>query len=147
MGVFSRNQTEDGFMETTIQVASVSKAALWTGRIIEILIVLFMLFDSVTKIIKVHQVVESMARIGFPENRIVTIGVALLVSLILYVIPRTSILGAILLTGYLGGAVCANVLARTALFNLSFPIIFGVLVWLALYLRETRLRSMIPLRS
>ncbi len=134
-------------METTRQVVPVSKAAVWTGRIIGILIVLFMLFDSITKIIKMRQVVEATVRIGFPENRIVAIGVALLVSLILYVIPRTSILGAILLTGYLGGAVCANVFAKTAVFNLSFPIIFGVLVWLALYLRDARLRSMIPLRA
>jgi len=134
-------------MEPTAQVAPVSKAALWAGRIIEILIVLFMLFDCITKIIKMPQVVQATVRIGFPENRIVAIGVALLVSVIVYVIPRTSILGAILLTGYLGGAVCANVFARTAVFNLSFPIIFGVLVWLSLYLRDARLRRMIPLRS
>lgn len=134
-------------MEMTAQVAPVSKAALWTGRIIEILIVLFMLFDCITKIIKMPQVVQATVKIGFPEDRIVAIGVALLVSLILYVIPRTSILGAILLTGYLGGAVCANVFARTPVFNLIFPIIFGVLVWLSLYLRDARLRRMIPLRS
>lgn len=134
-------------METTAEVAPVSKATLWTGRIIEILIVLFMLFDCITKIIKMPQVVQATVKIGFPEDRIVAIGVALLVSLILYVIPRTSILGAILLTGYLGGAVCANVFARTAVFNLSFPIIFGVLVWLSLYLRDAWVRRMIPLRS
>lgn len=134
-------------METTAHVAPVSKAALWTGRIIEILLVLFMLFDSITKIIKMRQVVEATVQIGFPENRIVAIGVALLISLILYMIPRTSILGAILLTGYLGGAVCANVFAKTAAFNLSFPVIFGVLVWLSLYLRDARVRLMIPLRS
>jgi hypothetical protein len=97
-------------------------------------------------VIKVPQVIEATVRIGFPVTTVVGIGVTLLVSVALYVIPSTSILGAILLTGYLGGATAANVRAGSPLFNTVFPIIFGVLVWLGLFLREPRLRVLIPLR-
>jgi DoxX-like family len=106
-----------------------------------------MIFDGVTKAIKVPQVVEATVRVGFPENAVVGIGIALLVATALYVIPQTSVLGAILLTGYLGGATATNVHAGTGVFNTCFPIVFGVLVWLGLYLRDSRLRTLIPLRS
>ncbi|HXX70705.1 MAG TPA: DoxX family protein [Candidatus Acidoferrum sp.] len=125
---------------------SVSKGSFWAGRILSGLVVLFMVFDGVTKVIKVPQVIEATVRIGFPVTTVVGIGVTLLVSVALYVIPSTSILGAILLTGYLGGATAANVRAGSPLFNTVFPIIFGVLVWLGLFLREPRLRVLIPLR-
>jgi hypothetical protein len=134
-------------MQSAIQPASVSKGSLWAGRIVSALLVLFMIFDGVTKVMKVRQVIEATVRIGFPENTVVGIGAALLICTALYVIPRTSVLGAILLTGYLGGATAANVRAGTGLFNTSFPIIFAVLVWLGLFLRESRLRVLIPLRT
>ncbi len=134
-------------MHSTIESASVSKGSLWTGRIVSGLLVLFMIFDGVTKVMKARQVIEASIRIGFPESTIVGIGVALLVSTALYVIPRTSVLGAILLTAYLGGATAANVRVGSPAFNTSFPIIFGVLVWLGLFLRESRLRALIPLRT
>ena len=133
-------------MHSTIESASVSKGSLWTGRIVSGLVVLFMIFDGVTKVMKARQVIEASVRIGFPESTIVGIGVALLVCTALYVIPRTSVLGAILLTAYLGGATAANVRVGSPAFNTSFPIIFGVLVWLGLFLRESRLRALIPLR-
>jgi len=125
---------------------SVSKASLWTGRILSGMVVLFMVFDGVTKVIKLPQVMEATVRIGFPESTVVGIGITLLVSVALYVIPNTSILGAILLTGYLGGATAANVRAGSPLFNTLFAVIFGMLVWLGLFLREPRLRVLIPLR-
>ena len=133
-------------MHSTIESASVSKGSLWTGRIVSGLVVLFMIFDGVTKVMKARQVIEASVRIGFPESTIVGIGVALLVCTALYVIPRTSVLGAILLTAYLGGATAANVRVGSPAFNTTFPIIFGVLVWLGLFLRESRLRALIPLR-
>jgi hypothetical protein len=108
---------------------------------------LFLVFDGVTKAIKTPQVVEATVRVGFPESTIVGMGIALLVSTALYVIPQTSVLGAILLTGYLGGATATNVRAGTGAFNTSFPVIFGILLWLGLYLRESRLRKLIPLRG
>ena len=134
-------------METTAQAAPVSKGMLWSGYIISGLVVLFMIFDGVTKVMKVPQVIQASAKIGYNATTVVGIGATLLVCTALYVIPRTSILGAILLTGYLGGAVDANVHSGTALFNITFPIAFGVLVWLGIYLRDQRLRALVPLRS
>ena len=134
-------------MPEIIKSDSISKGSLWAGRIVSAIVVLFMIFDGVTKIMKVPQVLEASVRIGFPENTIVGIGAVLLVSTALYVFPPTSVLGAILLTGYLGGATAANVRAASPAFNTGFPIMFAILVWLGLYLRESRLRALVPLRS
>jgi hypothetical protein len=134
-------------MQSTVESASVSKSSLWAGRVLSGLLVLFLIFDGVGKAIKLPQVVEATVRLGFPESTIVGIGTVLLVSTALYVIPQTSVLGAILLTGYLGGATAANVRIGSAVFNTYFPVIFGVLVWIGLYLRDSRLRTIIPLRS
>jgi len=134
-------------MDTAIQSSSVSKGSLWAGRVISGLVVLFMLFDSITKIAKVQQVVDATVRIGFSASTVWGIGITLLVCVALYVIPQTSVLGAILLTGYLGGATAANVRASTPLFNTAFAVGFGILIWLGLYLREARLRALIPLRG
>jgi DoxX-like family len=134
-------------MHSTVESVSVSKGALWSGRIVSGLVVLFMLFDSITKIMRVQQVIDATVRIGFPASTVFGIGVTLLVCTALYVIPQTSVLGAILLTAYLGGATAANVRASSPAFNTCFAITFGVLVWLGLFLRERRLRELIPLRS
>jgi hypothetical protein len=106
-----------------------------------------MIFDGITKLMKVQQVVDATLRIGFPVSTIVGIGATLLVSTALYVIPRTSVLGAILLTGYLGGATAAQLRLGSSVFSTIFPIIFGSLVWLGLFVRESRLRALIPLRA
>jgi len=134
-------------MATTAQGVPVSKGMLWSGYVISGLVVLFMIFDGVTKVMKVPQVIQASAKIGYNAGTVVGIGATLLVCTALYVIPHTSIFGAILLTGYLGGAVDANVHSGTALFNISFPIIFAVLAWLGIYLRDARLRALVPLRS
>ena len=134
-------------MESTTQSAPVSKASLWTGRTLSGLVVLFMVFDGVTKLMRVQQVIDATIRLGFPVTSIVGIGITLLVCTALYAIPYTSILGAILLTGYLGGATAAQVRAGSPAFETVFPIIFGVLAWLGVFLREPRLRALIPLRS
>ena len=132
---------------TTVTAAStVSKGALWTGRIISILVVLFMLFDCITKIFQVPQVIEASARAGINAHEVFWIGVTLLISVTLYVVPQTSVFGAILIVGYLGGAVCANVLSHQPIFNSCFAITFGVLTWVGLYLREPRLHALVPLR-
>jgi len=126
----------------------ISKKGLWTGRVITALVVLFLVFDGVTKVMKVPAIIEASARLGFSANLIVAIGVTLLVCTAIYVIPRTSVLGAILLTGYLGGAVVTNLRAGSPLFSLAlFPAYFGVLVWAGLYLRNDRLRALIPFCS
>lgn len=134
-------------MQTAGQTAPVSKGRLWAGRIISGVVVLFMLFDGITKVIKEAHVMAAAAQLGFSERAIVGIGILLLACTTVYVIPRTSILGAILLTGYLGGATATNVHAGNPLFETLFPIIFGALVWAGIFMREERLRALIPLRS
>jgi hypothetical protein len=134
-------------MSSTAVLASTSKGMLWTGRVISTLVVLFMLFDCITKIIKIPQVIAASAKVGITEGELFWIGVTLLVSVILYVIPHTSVFGAILLAAYLGGAVCADVLTHQPVFNSCFAIIFGVLAWLGLWLREPRLRALVPFRN
>jgi hypothetical protein len=133
---------------STLQTAgppAISPKALWAGRIVSGLVVLFMLMDGTMKLFKPSFVLEANARLGYPESTLVGIGLALLASTVLYVIPRTSIFGAILLTGYLGGAVASNVRAAQGLFNTMFPLVFGVLVWGGLWLRDSRLRNLVPL--
>ncbi|MGH7571400.1 MAG: DoxX family protein [Gemmatimonadota bacterium] len=109
--------------------------------------VLFMLWDAVMKLVKPPVVVESFARLGYPEGVALGIGILQLVCLAFYVVPRTSVLGAILLTGYLGGAVATHVRVGDPLFShVLFPTYLGVLLWGGLYLRDDRLGSLIPLR-
>lgn len=125
-----------------------SKKMLWAGRIISGLVVLFMLLDSVSHLLKPKQVVDAFVRIGFPLSLSVPLGIISLVCVLLYAIPRTSILGAILLTGYLGGAVVTHLRAGSSLFGETlFPVYFGILVWGGLYGRDARLRALIPFRK
>jgi hypothetical protein len=132
-------------MEPSSQMAPISPAALWTSRILGALVVIFLLFDSISKIMKMANVVEQSAKLGFDATMIFQIGVILLVCTVLYIIPRTAILGAILLTGYLGGALCTNLRSGAPLPLILFPFVFGVIVWVPLYLRDSRLRVLIPL--
>jgi hypothetical protein len=106
-----------------------------------------MLFDCITKVIRNHYTIEASARVGINANQVFWIGVTLLVATILYIIPQTSIFGAILIASYLGGAVCANVLSHQPVFNSCFAITFGILTWLGVYLREHRLRALVPIKS
>jgi hypothetical protein len=139
---------EERFMDSAIQTAPVSKTSLWAGRVFSGLVVLFMLFDSSIKLMKLAPAVEGTAKLGYPVSVVLSIGIVLFVCTVLYAIPRTSILGAILLTGYLGGAVASNVRVENPLFGyVLFPVYVGVLLWLGLFLRDVRLRALIPLRS
>ena len=122
---------------------SLSKGTLWAGRIISGLPVLFLLVDGVMKLVKPAPVVEATVGLGYPESTIIPIGVVLIVCTILYLIPKTSVLGAILLTGYLGGAVATHVRTGESLFSIIFPVIFGVLLWLGLYLRNAQFRALL----
>lgn len=119
-----------------------SKAMLWGGRIMSALPVLMLLFSAAMKIAKAAPVMEGMPKMGYPEHLAVPLGIVELVCTILYVIPRTSVLGAILLTGYLGGAVATHVRVEEAFIG---PFLFGVFVWGGLWLRDTRIRDLIPL--
>lgn len=123
-----------------------SNATIWTGRILSALAGLFMLTSGVNLVlIRSADMVASFAKFGYPETAIAPIGWAAAISSILYLIPRTSVLGAILLTGYLGGAVATHVRVSEAVF--AAPAILGVLIWLGLFLRDEQLRKLLPLRS
>src|SRR6185295_6110891 len=123
-----------------------STAALWTGRIMSFLPALFMLLDAAMKFTKPEMVVKTTVELGYPESVITGLGIVLLISTVLYLIPRTAVLGAILLTGYLGGAVATHVRVGAGLFPILFPVIFGLFVWGGLYLRDRRISELIPLR-
>jgi hypothetical protein len=125
--------------------STTSKASLWSGRILSGLAVDFLVMDGGMKLFKPPFVVQATVQMGYPESTIVGIGIALLLCTALYVIPRTSVLGAILLTGYLGGAVASNVRAGTGLFNVVFPVLFATVAWGGLWLRNRRLREFVPL--
>jgi hypothetical protein len=122
-----------------------NKKRVWTGRIMSGLATLFLLMDAVMKVIRVRVAVEGTVQAGYPDSTVVGIGLSLLVSTLLYAIPRTSVLGAILVTGYLGGAVATNVRMSAPLFSyILTPVYVGVLVWGGLYLRDERVRDLIP---
>ena len=126
----------------------VSKKALWAGRTISAVIVLLLVLDGVMKFFKPKPVVDAFAHLGIPIELDFAIGTLLLLCTLLYAVPATSILGAILLTGYLGGAVMSHLRAGDPLFtHVLFPTYLGSLTWLGLYLRDPRLRVLIPLRN
>ncbi len=126
-------------MQSASHTAPVSKKLLWAGRIMSALVVLFLLFDSIIKVMKLPPAVEGTARLGYPESLVFGIGIVELICILVYVIPRTSVLGAILLTGYLGGATATNLRVGNPLFShVLFPIYVGVLVWGGLFLRNNR---------
>ncbi len=125
---------------------AVGRGAVWTGRVLSGLTVLFMLFDAAGKFAMPAPVTQAFARLGFPTNLGPTLGVLLAVSTIAYAIPRTAVLGAVLLTGYLGGAVAIHLRAGSTLFETIFPVLFGILAWAGIYLRDIGLRRMMPLR-
>jgi hypothetical protein len=127
-------------------IKTAPKGMLWIGRTLSGLAVLFMLFDAVGKFMMPLQVVEACARLGIPVSQAVSIGLLLLVSTIIYAIPRTAVLGAVLLTGYLGGAVAIQMRAGSSTFETVFPVLFGVIVWAGVYLRDCKLRAVFPVR-
>jgi len=128
------------------QSTTVSKAALWTGRVLSALVILLLLFDCCTKIARVQAAVQGFVQLGYSQRVVVPIGIILLICTVLYAVPRTSALGAVLLTGYLGGAVATNVRAGLPLAAyILAPVYVGVAAWLGLYLRNIQIRRMLPL--
>lgn len=120
----------------------------WIGWGLSGLMIAFLLFDSVSKLMLERHVVASTTQIGYPIDAIRPLGIICLVSTVLYAIPRTSVLGAILLTGYLGGAIASKVRIEDPMFSsVLFGLYFGILVWAGLYLRDERLRTLIPIRQ
>jgi hypothetical protein len=134
-------------MPSAIQCGSLSKKSVWTRRFLSGIVTAFLLFDAIIHLLRPAPVVEAFARLHLPISLAVELGIIELVSIALYVIPRTSILGAILLTGYLGGAIATQLPISNSLFGeILFPVYVGAIVWGGIYLRDDRLRSLIPLR-
>ncbi len=134
-------------MQTMVQAVRVAEKAkvgtrVWIGRGLSGLVVAFMLFDGIGKIAVEQHVVKAMGELGWPPGQTAALGVLILVCTAVYAIPRTSVLGAILLTGFLGGATAAKVRIEDA--SLFFSVFMGVLAWAGLYLRNDRLRALVP---
>ena len=110
------------------------------GRLISGLAVAFLIFDSIGKLLRVAPVIDGTRQLGYPPDIVFSLGVTLLSCVLVYLVPRTSVLGAVLLTGYLGGAVVTHLLAKEPI---VFPILFGMVIWLGIFLREPRLRSIL----
>jgi hypothetical protein len=132
-------------MQASAQAPPVSKAGVWSGRIVSAVVILFMLFDGGIKVLKLAPAVEGTVRLGYPVGVVLPIGIVALACTLLYAIPKTTILGAILLTGYMGGATATQVRLEDPWF--FFPVVIGGLAWLGIFLRDERLRTLIPLRK
>jgi len=127
-------------------MSSRSTATRITAGVLITLLALFLLFDGAMKLVQPKFVIDATTRIGFPIHALTGIGIALIASTLLYVLPQTSVLGALLLTAYLGGAVATQVYAGSPTFEMLFPVIFGVLIWISMLLRDRRLLVLLPLR-
>lgn len=134
----------------TTETAPISNAALWTGRVMSAAVILFLIFDATIKLIPIQPVIESMVQLGYPGTVGLArgIGILELACVVLYAWPRTSGLGSILLTGLLGGAIATHLRVGSPVFtHLLFGLYLGLFVWGGLYLRDPRLRTLMPLRS
>jgi hypothetical protein len=125
-----------------------STKSLWAGRILSALTITLLLLDGAMKVLKAQVAVQGTVQLGYPEGVVAGIGAVLLICTLFYAIPRTCVLGAILLTGYLGGAIATNVRVSAPLFtHILFPVYIALMAWGGLYLRDDRLRALIPVRS
>src|SRR5688572_16234371 len=124
------------FMVANVQAGALPAKGVWAGRGVSWLPALLLLVDGVAKLVKPGPVVEGTVKLGYSESVIIPLGVVLIACTVLYLIPRTAVLGAILLTGYLGGAVATHVRAADGVFPVVFAVTFGVLLWLGIYLRD-----------
>jgi hypothetical protein len=142
-----QKSSEDMIMTMIGHMGAISNKALWTGRVLSGLVVLFLIFDFGIKLVPLDVVIQSLAELGYPATMGMArgLGVLLMICTVLYVIPQTSILGAILLTGYLGGAIATHLRIGSPIFShLLFGVYLGLLIWGGLYLRDPRVRALIP---
>lgn len=131
---------------TTIVGTPLSNTTRWAGRTLSAVPALFLIFDGIIKVLNLQPVVEASQLLGLPAPLAPGVGVLLLACLAVYLLPRTAVLGAILLTGYLGGAIALQLRVEAGLFSLVFPVLIGVMLWGGLFLRNAQLRTLIPLR-
>ena len=128
-------------------MSSTSKKTVVVSYVLTAFVALFLTFDTVLKVLQLAPAVQGTAQLGYPPDRVLTIGLIELVCLVLALVPRTSVLGTLLMTGYLGGAIATHVRVGNPLFtHVLFPVYVALLLWGGLYLREPRLRELLPLR-
>jgi hypothetical protein len=129
-------------------VESSAKKRSIAGYVLTGLVALFLTFDTVMKVLQLAPAMQGTIELGYPASTVLTIGLIELVCLVLYLVPRTSVLGALVLTGYLGGAIATHVRVGSPLpTHTLFPIYVALMVWGGLYLRESRLRHLLPFRT
>lgn len=134
-------------MHSALETPTISSPALWTGRVLSGALIAFLVFDAVIKLVPLQVVIDTTAALGFPPEMARTLGVLTLVCTALYGWPRTAILGAILLTGYLGGAIAIHLrIGNPLISHTLFGVYLGLMAWGGLYLRDERLRALIPFR-
>jgi hypothetical protein len=145
MAASGKQSATDGSAVTrreTLEVAS--GKVVWTGRVITVLVSLLFFFSAAMKFVGGAEVKEGMAHLGLPESMIIPLGILEAACTVIYLIPATSVLGAILLAGYMGGAICTH-------WRVGDPFVgqiaIALVIWLAIYLREPRLKALIPLRK
>ncbi|MDO1512018.1 DoxX family protein [Maribacter confluentis] len=126
-------------METAKKV---SKGMLWTSYILQGIVVLMFLMGAITNLMQTEMAVEGAVSMGYPEGSVVYLGVILLIATVLYAIPKTMFIGALLLTAWLGGAVATHIIHGDPMGNTLFPVIFGIVVWSSIMLRNTQLRAL-----
>ena len=122
---------------------TIPKALLWTSYILQGIIVVMFVMGAAMNLMKNEEAVQNAVAFGYMEHTVFKLGVALLLSTILYAIPRTAVIGALFLTAWLGGAVATHVIHQDPVFNTVFPAIFGVVMWLALWLRDPRVKGIL----
>jgi hypothetical protein len=132
-----------------MEATAISKSRLWTGRIMSGFAILFLLFDAILKFVNPPEVAQTTVNeLGYAEHHILVMGVLGLSVTLLYMIPRTSVFGAVLLTGYLGGAIATHVRVDNPLFShILFPVYVGILVWGGIWLRDERSRALLPVKA
>jgi hypothetical protein len=134
-------------IDTNKVVNENSNKMLWVGYILSTIPVLFLLLDGIMKLFKPAVVVEGTVELGYSESVIIPLGIVLTACTVLYIVPRTAVLGAVLLTGYLGGAVATHVRVGASAFPVLFPVVVGLFIWGGLYLRDSRVSELLPLRK
>jgi hypothetical protein len=133
-------------MQAATYTVPTSRTTHWIGYVISALGVLFLIPDAVIKVLRLAPAIEATVQLGYPEHLVLTIGLVELACLVVYMLPRTAVLGAILMAGYLGGAVTTHLRIGSEPFAVFFPVILGLMLWGGLYLRDPQLRALIPLR-
>jgi hypothetical protein len=138
-------RTLEGHMSPAAHTAAVGRGAIRTGRFLSSVATLFLAFDAAMKLLQTGPAVEGTTQLGYPASVILPLGIVQVVCLVAYLVPRTSVLGAILWTGYLGGAIATHVRIANPLFtHVLFPVYVAALLWGGLWLRDARLRRLLP---